>query len=410
MKPGYKTALAGLFMVCLSCAMLFYGRTATAAPPSTAPFTFITVDVPVQGAGSTMVVGINNRGDIVGSYNYIPGAGALGLPAGFLGKGFVWRKDGTFTTIDGPGPVNPQLCQPPNSFQNCYYIEARGINDRGDIVGAYSQDVLNPNGGLFRAFFEKAGGKFTSYLFPGHSNTIFQRIKDSGVIYGCFHDYGEDNSSQESMHAIINLLRPNSTIQNLSFDPAGTTMNVGGGPFAIQHAGVWYDFTTQRHRAYVITGGHRVDFDVPGSNLTQAWDMNVEGDVVGVWGNNADPIVIDGIPFHGYIRDRHGNFIGIDYPGSIDTHVFGINDWGALVGSYVDKDYNIHGFIARPGDRREDMQRSEHPANVNVSFGFTRTAMSRTPTARVALMPLIPKDTPLLAPAQAPACHHIQSK
>jgi hypothetical protein len=406
MNSRYKAAVAGLFLAGIGCALLFHGRAATAAEASQIPFTFVTVDVPVPGAGSTMVVGINNLGDMVGSYNFIPGAGALGLPAGFLGKGFVWQTDGTFTTIDGPGPVNPQLCQPPQSFQNCYYIEARGINDRGDVVGAYSQDVLNPQGGLFRAFYQQAGGEFTSYLFPGHTNTIFNRIKETGVIYGCFHDEGIDNSSQESMHAITNLLRPDGTIRNINFKAESSTMNVGGGPAAVQYAGVWYDFEAQRHRAYIFTGGERVDFDMPGSNLTQAWDMNVQGDVVGVWGNNTDPIAIDGIPFHGYLRDRSGNFIAIDYPGSIDTHVFGINSWGDIVGSYVDKSNNIHGFLARPGDQLADVIRSARPAIVNGSSVGARA----TTDVHVAMMPVIPKDKPLLSPSQVPACHRIGRK
>jgi hypothetical protein len=144
-----------------------------------------------------------------------------------------------------------------------------------------------------------------------------------------------------------------------------------------------------------------VDFDMPGSNMTQAWDMNVQGDVVGVWGNNANPIAIDGIPFHGFLRDRGGNFIAIDYPGSIDTHVFGINSWGEIVGSYVDKSNNIHGFLARPGDQQADMIRSARPAIVNGSFVRAIT------NVHVAMMPVIPKDKPLLAPSQVPACHRI---
>jgi hypothetical protein len=401
MKSEYKVAVAGLFLTSIGGALLFHGRPAAAAEPSQIPFTFVTVDAPVPGAASTMVVGINNLGDMVGSYNFIPGAGALGLPAGFLGKAFVWHTDGTFDTIDGPGPADPQSCQPPQSFKGCYYIEARGINDRGDVVGAYTQDVLNPQGGLFRAFYQPAGGDFTSYLFPGHTNTIFQRIKDSGVIYGCFHDEGIDDSSQASMHAITNLLRPDGTIHNINFKADGTTMNVGGGPETLQYAGVWYDFDAQRHRGYVFTNGDREDLDMPGSNMTYVWDINVQGEVVGVWGNNKDPVVIDGIPFHGFMRDRAGNFISIDYPNSIDTHVFGINSWGDIVGSYVDKSNNIHGFLARPGDQIADMTRSTRPA---------RLANGATTDMRVAMMPVIPKDTPLLAPAQAPACHRIAAK
>jgi len=411
MHSGYKAALAGLFLAGVGGTLLFRSTVATAAQPTKIPFTFVTVDVPVPGAGSTMVVGINNRGDMVGSYNFIPGAGAFGLPAGFLGKGFVLYKDGTFKTIDGPGPVNPAGCNPlQGSFANCYYIEARGINDRGDVVGAYSQDVLNPQGGLFRAFYQQAGGQFTSYLFPGHTNSIFQRITDSGVIYGCFHDEGIDNSSQESMHAVIHLLRPDGNIQIITFKPEGSTMNVGGDPGAARYAGVWFDFAAQRHRAYIFKGDNRLNFDMPGSNMTQAWDMNADGDVVGVWGNNPDPVVIDGIPFHGYLRERSGNFIAIDYPGSIDTHVFGINASGDIVGSYVDHSFNIHGFVARPGDRRAEMIRSARPAIVNASFGGSRAGNDAAASVLVAMMPIIPKDKPLLAPAQTPACHQIRRK
>jgi hypothetical protein len=136
--------------------------------------------------------------------------------------------------------------------------------------------------------------------------------------------------------------------------------------------------------------------------------MNVQGDVVGVWGKNKDPIVIDGVPFHGFLRDRGGNFIAIDYPGSIDTHVFGINSWGDIVGSYVDQKNNVHGFMARPGDQIADMMGSAaRPAIANGSFGGACIAKNAATNARVAMMPVIPKDTPLLAPAQVPACHRI---
>ena len=64
---------------------------------------------------------------------------------------------------------------------------------------------------------------------------------------------------------------------------------------------------------------------------------------------------------------------------------------------------NVHGFIARPGDHRVEMMRSMPPALVNASFG----AASKV---QVAMMPVIPKDKPLLAPVQTPACHHVRKK
>src|SRR5262249_39413336 len=148
----------------------------------------------------------------------------------------------------------------------------------------------------------------------------------------------------------------------------------------------------------ISESGHRISVDVPGSNMTQAWDMNNAGDVVGVWGKPEDghgSIVIDGVPFHGFLRDRHGNFIKIDYPGSFDTHLFGINDWGDMVGSYVDQEGKIHGLIARPGDQQAEMMRSVRPTIVNASFGGAQPAKRRAPGVRVALMPVIPEDRSL---------------
>lgn len=403
MKIQYKALIAGTLVAGIGTALLPHGHAASAAETTEVPFTFATVDVPVPGARSSTVTGINNRGDLVGSYNFIPATAALGAPAAFLGKGFVWYSDGSFTTIDGPGQINPQLCQPP-FYQNCYYMEARGINDQGDIVGTFSQDVFHPNGGLFRAFYQKAGGQFTAYLMPGHANTIFHKVENSGVVYGCFHDEGFDNSSQSTMHGIIAQLGTDNGVQIVSFRNEGTTMNGGGGPGAVQYAGQFYDYTVQRRRGYIINGGDRLNFDVPGSNMTVAWDMNAPGDIVGVWGNNPDPLTMDGIPFHGFMRDRRGNFIDIEYPGSIDTHVFGINDSGAIVGSYVDHDNNIHGFIARPGDVAQ-----MRPIILNEPFRTT-PATHAGKSMRVAMMRVIPKDKALLTPAQGPACHQMRMK
>ncbi len=260
-----------------------------------------------------------------------------------------------------------------------------------------------PTAASFRAFFQKAGGAFTSYLAAGHANSIFQKIADDGVIYGCFHDEGIDNSSQASMHGVINLLTPFGKIQNLISSPEDSSMNVGGGPFATQYAGVFYDSTEQRHRAYVMQAGHRTNFDMPGSNMTLAWDMNVQGDVVGVWGDNSNPIAIDGYPFHGFLRDRTGNFIDIEYPGATDTHVFGINELGQIVGSYVDTNNNIHGFTARPGDHTAEMLRSARQPIVRASFDDVAAARNM----RVAMMRIVPKDKPLLAGAKTPACHQM---
>src|SRR6185503_3317076 len=96
MKFNRKAILGGLFLVCVGWALLFSGK-ATADQP----FTFVSFDYP--GAISTTLYGINNRGDVVGSYQNPEN----------LFHGFVYRG-GEFTSIDGPGAA---------------FTEIRGIND-----------------------------------------------------------------------------------------------------------------------------------------------------------------------------------------------------------------------------------------------------------------------------------------
>ena len=311
-----KPLLSGLFLLCAGCAPLLAAQ----------PFTFASFDFP--GAAATTLWGINNRGDVVGSYEN---------PANYF-HGFVYR-DGQFTSIDGPGAA---------------FTEIRGIDDAGDIVGTFitlDAFLANAPGGGFQGLFQKHGGDLTTMNVPAHLNTMLQRIKHSGLIYGCYHDDGMFDGPRESMHGIVTHA---ATLPQGSFDamPDGTTMNVGGDAKGSRFAGQWYDFAVSRHRGYLVENGRRLDFDAPGSNLTTAWDMDAAGDVVGVWGDpdgHPDPEATSTGAYHGFLRDFQGAFTSLDFPAAIDTKAYGINNLGYVVGSYINADGNRHGFIARKG-------------------------------------------------------------
>ena len=81
---------------------------------------FTTIDVP--GASFTQALGINPKGDVVGSY-----LNAAGL------HGFLLSK-GAFTAIDVPGAS---------------FTQALGINPKGDVVGVYS-NATGTHGFLLR--------------------------------------------------------------------------------------------------------------------------------------------------------------------------------------------------------------------------------------------------------------------
>jgi probable HAF family extracellular repeat protein len=83
---------------------------------------FTTLDYP--GAIHTNAFGINNAGDIVGTYFTAPNAAH-----GFL------LMDGVFTSIDFPGAVR---------------TEVLGINSRGEIVGDYTDTANRIHGFVAR--------------------------------------------------------------------------------------------------------------------------------------------------------------------------------------------------------------------------------------------------------------------
>ena len=54
---------------------------------------------------------------------------------------------------------------------------------------------------------------------------------------------------------------------------------------------------------------------------------------------------------HGFLL-QEGQYIALDFPGSIISGVFAINDDGLMVGQYTDKKGNAHGFKAGPKNQQ----------------------------------------------------------
>src|SRR6266446_696148 len=118
----------------LSRAILAMAPLTASSPANADAFIFTQIDVP--GAFSTAALGINNAGQIVGSFNQ-------GVH-GFLDAG------GSFTQIDVPFP----FCR----FPGACFTEASGINNAGQIVGSFG--LLDPG-------FLLTGGSFTQIDVPG---------------------------------------------------------------------------------------------------------------------------------------------------------------------------------------------------------------------------------------------------
>lgn len=273
--------------------------------PRTDP-TYTRLDYP--GASLTVAFDINNSGHIVGFYR----------DANSNFHGFVYDpRTRSFASIDYTNPI----CTTGT--------DARGINERGDIVGTCTDAAGN-----FYGYLLTEDG-FTPIQVPGHLSTIPQRISSEGrIIVGCIHD--------TNMSTTMFGMRRDAEGFNLFGGMFGGLNGIGfmhngvspGGRILV---GVFMDTTVNRARAYILREGVAIPFDYPGATLTQAWDVNARGDVVGVYRDPAGRI-------RGYLRPARGEFTSIDFPEATLTRAFGINTNGTIVGTYV-ADGVQHAFV-----------------------------------------------------------------
>jgi hypothetical protein len=113
-----------------------------------------TISPPDPTNTSTFVSGINQSGQVVGSFNDAAGA-----------SGFIYAN-GAYTTLNVPGAL---------------FTSANAINDAGVVVGQWSPGGPNPNDS-----FTYSGGVYTLINRPGADFTSATAINDHGDIAGTF--------------------------------------------------------------------------------------------------------------------------------------------------------------------------------------------------------------------------------
>jgi len=277
-------------------AFLLFALSISAFAQQSPAATFRSVDFP--GAVLTQVQGINPEGEMVGLY--VDTAGKQ--------HGFLYRR-GDFSTIDYPGAIA---------------TDARGINRNGDIVGSFTNV---PGGPPNIHGYLLSHGAFSEVQFPGFLGTIAQRISPDGDIYGC-------NHNTDLMATMHGFRRTDDGYTQLDVQ---ASMNNGATPDGSTVVGLFTDMMTGLTHGYMIKNGNFEPFDVPGSNLTQAWDINPKGHVVGSFRDGAGKT-------HGFLR-TDSKYAAIDFPGAIATAARGINPEGEIVGSYIDRAGKTHGFL-----------------------------------------------------------------
>ena len=278
-----------------------------------ADYRFTKIDVP--GAALTRATCINARGDIVGFYDDVNG----------VTDGFLLRK-GVLSTIDFP---NASLTVP------------RAINARGDIAGWFQvfEDGIDHG-------FLLHDGQFTQIDFPHTTTTTPRGINNAGDITG---NYPTPNCGDCESGFILR-----DGVFNDVHIPGGFTSDIwsaqDNGQVMVGDAAMKPDFGLHGFIRDKRGEFHLIDFPGLSVPCTGPRWINEREDIVGLFAyvNTIDDCYAPP-PLHGFLL-RQGKYTAVDVPGSTSTAALAINDDGEIVGWYVDKNGNTHGFKAVPKD------------------------------------------------------------
>jgi hypothetical protein len=229
-------------------------------------------------------------------------------------RGFVRFSDGSFSA---------PIVDPNDSVG---FTEARGINNPRTVVGDYSTSDGNLHG------FFLSGGTYTGFDVPGAVFTTVLAINNSGDLAGAFSD------SSGILQAFVSV---GGTLTSFSVPTAAATLAYDINDSKQLLVGYYVDASGITHGYYRDSAGAlHFPVDPPASVGTILFGDNNRNWVVGRYSDAA------GVT-HGLFFVPPNNFFTFDFPGSTFTSLNGISSQGNITGRYVDASGIAHGFIAR---------------------------------------------------------------
>jgi|SRR5215469_4875616 len=190
-----------------------------------------------------------------------------------------------------------------------------GVNARGQIVGLY-RDATGNHG------FLKDGDTYTTIQVPGAIFTNATGINARGNIVGRWTDTAGYNHAYLRTH----------DGQFTFFDPAAPCVITRSATVAHgindvgDIVGRCFDSNKVEH-GFLLRDGALTILDFPGSLTTDAWMVNNSGEIVGDY-TDATGLV------HGYLRTADGQFTSVDFPLVPISSARSINERGEMTGVY----------------------------------------------------------------------------
>ena len=249
-------------------------------------------------------------------------------------------EDPTFTTI-----------QPPDADGT--FTSLFDINDRGDMVGAYNAAPDRHRSGFLRT----EDGEFTRIDFPGSFRTHADAINRSGDIVGWYAVQGKIRGYLRTKDGEFSQIDfPGATdTRPVGINSRGDIVGFYCVDTAVPQCGL---VVNNRTHGFLLSEGKFTTIDVPGALGTQAYKINLHGQILGRY-RDAGPERRS----HLFLLSE-GKFTTIDFPGAVETGVdganAGLNSRGDIVGDYCDispapcisypLNGNVHGFLLREGE------------------------------------------------------------
>ena len=294
-------------------------------------FTYTTIDVP--GSSGTTVNGMNNAGELVGSYT----------DGNSVSHGFIRSADGaSYRTFDAPGAT-------PGST----IITA--INNVGQMTGTFRDGASNSN----RNFVSNSDGtSFTPFDLPDNGPGMSPYgINDAGDISGTL-------LSVAAAVGIGFLRKADGTVT--TFQMSGNSLDAGIRTFGLNNAGTIVGYFVSGgsivpaiHGFVRDAAGTITPFDLPGTDrLTELSAINNHGQVLGTLEGTGQSFV--GLADGSY---------AVSVPGAQYSNVTAIDDNGRVAGVFSDgKVY--HGFLGTPAESSNQPVIRSSPAGVVTALAF----------------------------------------
>ena len=310
-----KNARARRLPLGVSLALLS-GLALAAARPAQAQYSFTAFNVGITGASSTNIYGVNDSGQIVGSYATVS-RGGLTTFHGYYGT------TATQATVNGP----TGLVSTTNPF-----TEINKINNAGAYVGDYEAGV----GGL-----DQPQG-FTGYagtvVSTATANSLALGINNAGTTVGQIFD-ASGTFSQSYVQT------SGGALTTFGLTGFGTSLATGINDAGVIVGTAAVDSTTGPTVSYVRSAGAVPAFsflNIAGALNVYAQGISNSGVIVGAYDTAQSGGALTGfMAFNGVETD-------IVFPTAASTQVNGINSLGQIVGTYTDSAGALHGFIGAP--------------------------------------------------------------